>query len=85
MLPLSIEEQERLAYISQLTPEQAFEEIVMMYKLDNHKDEIAYLQAIHEQVVSFSSSKVADIQLFLKAWNDGQASQGAWNPVLPSV
>lgn len=73
--PLSIEEQERLAYISQLTPEQAFEEIVMMYKLDNHKDEIAYLQAIHEQVVSFSSSKVADIQLFLKAWNEKGAGQ----------
>ncbi len=72
---LSSEEQERLAYISQLTPEQAFEEIVMMYQLGDRQDEIAYLQAIHEQVVSFSSSRVADIQLFLKAWKEKGAEQ----------
>ena len=67
---LSNEELMMLSSISQLTPEQAFEQIVMRYSLDKHEDEIAYLQALHEQVVSFCASKLADIQLFLKMWDE---------------
>ncbi len=67
---LSDEEQQMLTSISQLSPEQAFERIVMRYSLDKNEKEIAYLQAVHEQVVAFCSSKVADIQLFLKMWDE---------------
>ena len=63
-------EQQMLAYISQLSPEQAFEQIVITYELDKRLEEIAYLQALHEQVISFCASKVADIQLFLKMWDE---------------
>lgn len=69
-LPLCDKEQEMLIEISRLTPELAFERIVHDYKLGNHHDEIAYLQALHEQVVSFCASKVADIQLFLREWDE---------------
>lgn len=69
------EEQQLLSYISQLTPEQAFENIVIRYKLHERTEEIAYLQAVHEQIVSFCASKVADIQLFLKMWDEKGASK----------
>ena len=72
---LSQEELDTLSAISQLTPEQAFEKIVLRYELSSHKDDIAYLQAMHEQVVTFCSSKVADIQLFLKYWDETGASK----------
>ena len=72
---LSDEEQAMLTSISQLTPEQAFERIVMTYSLDKHEEEIAYLQAVHELVVTFCASKVADIQLFLKMWDEKGATK----------
>lgn len=67
----STDEQQWLTSISQLSPEQAFEHIVAHYDLCSHRDEIAYLQAIHEQIVGFCSSKIADINLFLQAWDEG--------------
>ena len=68
--PLTEDEQQWFASISQLSPEQAFEHIVEHYDLSSHRDEIAYLQAIHEQIVTFCSSKVADINLFLTSWDE---------------
>ena len=59
-----------LSAISQLSPEQAFERIVIDYGLDKNVEEIAYVQALHEQIVAFCSSKSADIQLFLKMWDE---------------
>lgn len=64
-----------LAYIGQLTPEAAFEKIVAEYGLDSRTDETAYLQAVHEQVVAFCASKVADIQLFLNMWDERGAAR----------
>ncbi len=72
---LSDEEQQMLIYISQLTPEQAFERIATEYSLDSREDEIAYLQAVHEQVVAFCTAKVADVQLFLKMWDEKGANK----------
>ena len=72
---LSEEEKRKLTLISQLTPEQAFEQIVIYYDLGQRRGEIAYLQALHEQVVAFCSSKVADIQLFLKAWDESGSAK----------
>ena len=69
------EETDTLSSISQLTPEQAFEKIVAHYTLYDNAEEIAYLQALHEQVVTFCSSKVADIQLFLKYWDETGAGK----------
>lgn len=64
-----------LSQVSQLTPEEAFEHIVSRYSLHTSKGDIAYLQALHEQIITFCSSKVADIQLFLKMWDEKGADK----------
>lgn len=68
--PLSEQEAHMVDGISQLTPEQAFEQIVEFYALNQSVCDIAYLQALHEQVLTFCTSKIADIQLFLAAWDE---------------
>ena len=69
-MPLPEEEADLLMNIGQTTVEEAFEHIVTFYHLDQRPNEIAYLQAMHEQVINFCASKVADIQLFLKMWDE---------------
>lgn len=54
---------------------EAFESIVMRYSLCENIDETAYLQALHQQVITFSSSTISDISLFLKWWTDNGAQQ----------
>lgn len=68
--PLTEEELAFLQSIRQLSPEAAFEQIVMQYKLYERKEQSAYLQALHEQIVRFCVDKVADINLFLKWWKE---------------
>lgn len=51
-------------------PEEAVERIVMRYRLGCRSQELAYLQALHEQVINFSTGKVADIPLFLRWWDE---------------
>lgn len=67
---LDNEELEYLTMISHLSPMEAFEDIVGHYKLYDHKDSIAYLQAMHEQIVVFATSKSADISQFLTWWSE---------------
>ncbi len=73
--PLTESEQQLLSRISQLSPEQAFESIVEEYRLGERRDEIAFLQALHEQVVAFCSCRVADISLFLQMWDESGESK----------
>jgi ATP-dependent exoDNAse (exonuclease V) beta subunit len=68
--PLSEEELLFLQSIRQLSPEAAFERIVMRYNLDERVEDTAYIQALHEHIVSFCITKVADISLFLKWWEE---------------
>ena len=72
---LSAEELELLVNIGQATVEEAFEQIVIYYSLNQRNGEIAYLQALHEQVINFCTSKISDIQLFLKMWDEKGASE----------
>lgn len=68
--PLTEQEQMFLSSISSMTPDAAFEHIVQRFDLDKRTADIAYLQALHEQVITFCSSKIADIQLFLGEWDE---------------
>ncbi len=68
--PLSDEDRLFLQKIRILSPEEAFEQIVIYYSLSSVSQNIAYLQAIHEQIIGFSSSKIGDITLFLKWWEE---------------
>lgn len=67
---LSDEEVSTLSYISQLSTEQAFEKIVCTYSLSERHNDIAYLQALHEQIASFCATKSSDIQFFLDEWEN---------------
>ena len=53
-----------------LSPEEAFERIVMRHALQGDRRQTAYLQAIHEQIISFCATKIADIALFLRWWEE---------------
>lgn len=64
------EEQELFRHLAYLSPMEAFEAIVAHFKLDSRKEYIAYLQAMHEQVISFTTSRNADIQRYLKWWDE---------------
>lgn len=58
------------SHIAHLSPLEAFEQIVMHYSLYERKDRIAYLQALHEGIYAFSTSRIADIDRYLKWWDE---------------
>ena len=74
-MPLSDDELHFFHSIRLLTPEEAFEQLVMRYALDTDRNNIAYLQAIHEQLIAFSSNKIGDIPLFLEWWEEKGRTQ----------
>lgn len=55
--------------------EEAFEETVLHYRLNEKVRDIAYIQAMQEQVHAFSTSRIADLPLFLKWWDETGAAQ----------
>lgn len=73
--PLPTEEEDFLRTARLLPPEEAFEQIVLHYELDHRTAETAYLQAIHEQIIAFSTGRVADIPLFLEWWEEQGVSK----------
>ena len=64
----SEEEHTLLHRIAHLSPMEAFEVIVEHFELSKKKSFIAYLQAMHEQIIAFSSNHIADIQHYLEWW-----------------
>jgi ATP-dependent exoDNAse (exonuclease V) beta subunit len=72
--PLTSEEETFFARLAALSPEEAFEETVLRFGLNHHTADIAYIQALHGQIVNFSSRKVADLPLFLEWWNERGAA-----------
>ena len=72
---LSEEELQFLQSIRLLSPEAAFEQIVMHYNLAERPECTAYIQALHEHIVRFCIDKVADIALFLKWWEECGSSK----------
>ena len=59
-----------LSHVAHLSPLEAFESIVSRFKLHERKESIAFLQAMHEQILSFSSQRVVDIHYYLKWWDE---------------
>lgn len=64
---LSDEEQEFLDSIRAMSPEDAFEHIVIRYA-DIFDDQSAYILALHEHIVRFSAGKATDLALFERWW-----------------
>lgn len=66
---LNEEESAFLDLIRMMSPEEAFEHITIRYAEDL-KGQSAYILALHEHILNFSSGKVADIALFDKWWRE---------------
>lgn len=68
--PLEGEELTLLRRLKLLPPEEAFEQIVLRYGLEDREEEIAYLQAFHEELLAYTKGRVADLPLFLAWWEE---------------
>lgn len=66
---LTIDENAFMDSLRMLSPEEAFEQLVMRYYSELN-GQTAYVQAMHEIVVKFCANRVADITLFLKWWDE---------------
>ncbi|MFR9616474.1 MAG: UvrD-helicase domain-containing protein [Rikenellaceae bacterium] len=73
--PFSDEEVVFLRNMRLYSPIEAFEFIVKRYSLESEKSNIAYVQAIHEQVVNFSNNRIGDIALFVAWWEQSGESK----------
>ena len=58
-----------------LSPEEAFERIVLRHDLQHDRTQTAYLQAFHEQIIAFCNNRIADIALFLGWWEEQGAAR----------
>ncbi len=61
---------EFLSRIAHLSPMEAFEAVVVEYRLYERTEQIAYMQAMHEGIVSFSTSRISDLQHYLDWWEE---------------
>ncbi|MBQ7856856.1 MAG: UvrD-helicase domain-containing protein [Alistipes sp.] len=66
---LSEDEHRLLDRLRVSSPEEAFEQITIHYK-DLLSAHVAFVEAMHEQVVKFCAGKSADIALFLRWWEE---------------
>ena len=66
----SEEELHLLKKIAHLSLLEGFELIVESFKLHEKQNHIAYIQAIHEQILAFTSNHIPDIQHYLAWWDE---------------
>lgn len=67
-----------------LSAEEAFENIMVEFGLNREQANIAYLQAFHDQIISFYTASISDLSLFIKWWEENGASQSLNVPPNPS-
>ncbi|MBO5903023.1 MAG: UvrD-helicase domain-containing protein [Tidjanibacter sp.] len=79
-LPLPEAEQQFYLRLRSLPLQEAFEEIVLHYKLHLQKENHAYLQALHEQVIGYSKRRIADLALFVEWWEEHGADESITMP-----
>lgn len=53
-----------------LSPVEAFESIAAHYGLGSDANDAAYLQALEQQIITFSTSTIADTTLFVRWWEE---------------
>lgn len=71
---LTTDENAFLDSLRMLSPEEAFEQIVMRHAPQKN-GQTAYVQALHEAIVKFCANRVADIALFLRWWDENGDSK----------
>ncbi len=55
--------------------EESLEQIIIYHRLDEEPKNIAYIQAIHNQLLAFSTSRIADAPLFVEWWESDGADE----------
>ncbi len=73
--PFSEEDRHLFRTLCMLPPEEAFERLVLYHNLQHDSSETAYLQAIHEQILAFSTNRIADLALFISWWEEQGAQK----------
>ncbi|MBQ4278382.1 MAG: UvrD-helicase domain-containing protein [Rikenellaceae bacterium] len=73
--PLPPADRDFLRSLRTLPLEEAFEQILVRDRLGERPDDVAYIQALHEQVIAYTSRNVADIPLFVKWWDETGRTQ----------
>lgn len=58
------------SHLAHLSLIESFEVIVERFGLHSSKADIVYIQAMHEQILSFANSHIADIQHYLAWWEE---------------
>lgn len=71
--PISDEDNAFFNSIRSMSPEDAFENIVIRYA-DDLEGQTAYVLALHEHIVRFSAGKAADLTLFERWWREKGAT-----------
>ena len=66
---LTDDEVEFFDTLKNCSPEQAFEKILIRH-YELFKGQSAYTQALHENIIKYCNTKVADLSLFLKWWSE---------------
>ena len=66
---LTDDEVEFFDTLKNCSPEQAFEKIMIRHH-NLFKGQSAYTEALHETIIKYCNTKVADLSLFLKWWSD---------------
>lgn len=64
-----------LSHIKTLPILEAFESVINHFSLGSNNEELAYLQALHQQVISYCSSNIADTLQFCDWWQTTGLSQ----------
>lgn len=78
--PLSTEEQEFIYSLSLLQPEEAFNELLLHYPSLSRAEEIPYIQALHNQIISYCSKNISDTALFMKWWQESGSKESVSLP-----
>lgn len=69
-IPLYPAELAQLREMQLLSPEEAFEKIVETHRLGRERTNVAYLQAIQDQVLTFGRMAIGDLRLFVLWWDE---------------
>jgi ATP-dependent exoDNAse (exonuclease V) beta subunit len=69
-----------LATLCDFPIEEAFERILLRYRPDRQPGSVPYLQAFHDQLLAFAESRIADIPLFLRWWDETGAAESIHLP-----
>ncbi|MCC8034930.1 MAG: UvrD-helicase domain-containing protein [Rikenellaceae bacterium] len=63
-----------LSSLRSMPPLKAFEETVIFYGMGTHAD-TAYLQALHDQILGWTATRIGDLPMFVRWWDENGAGQ----------